>query len=561
MADGTMAGGLLAAALLVFAVTVQADVFNMPSGQTSLQFVTVGNPGNAPDTQVMDDGTTGYGSVPYVYQMGKYDVTVGQYLQFLNAVATTSDPDGLYNSNMGGSIFPTFPIVQSGSPGKYSYAVTGTYSQGVNCPIFDVSWGAAARFCNWLQNGQPTGSEGNSTTETGAYTLDGATSGAALMAVTRNPGATYFLPTENEWYKAAYYVGGGTNAGYWLYPTQSNSVPSNLLSAAGKNNANYYSSGYSDPSNGLTPVGAFSASPGPYGTYDMGGDVFQWNETAVTSSYRGFRGGAFDANASEMISSYREGAYYPYAAYFDIGFRVAALPQPANSVWANAVSGSWSSTGNWLGGVVPNAAGAGAVFNASTTAALTITLDSPQTVGTLQFGNSGSAHVGYTLSGSGSNYLTLNNSGSGATITVTGGSQAIDAPIVLADNLVVTTGGTTAWTLSFGTASSITDDGRGYSLTMNGTGGTLILSGSDTYSGGTNIDAGRLIITNNAALPDGSSLTVGSGGTLIFDPSLAGAATVSTLSAVPEPGSVLVLGVGAIGLLAYARRWRRGAKA
>ena len=59
------------------------------------------------------------------------------------------------------------------------------------------------------------------------------------MAITRNAGATYFIPSENEWYKAAYYKGGGTNAGYWTYPTQSNTAPSNVLSATGTNNANY----------------------------------------------------------------------------------------------------------------------------------------------------------------------------------------------------------------------------------------------------------------------------------------------------------------------------------
>jgi hypothetical protein len=52
--------------------TAGADVFNMPSGQTSLQFVTVGDPGNAADVVVMDDGTRGYGAVPYVYKMGPY---------------------------------------------------------------------------------------------------------------------------------------------------------------------------------------------------------------------------------------------------------------------------------------------------------------------------------------------------------------------------------------------------------------------------------------------------------------------------------------------------------
>ena len=86
--------------LLAVGGTASADVFNIPAGQTSLQFVTVGDPGNAPDTVVETNfGTSGYGSVNYLYQIGKYDVTAGQYTQFLIAVAA-SDPYGLWVSNM-----------------------------------------------------------------------------------------------------------------------------------------------------------------------------------------------------------------------------------------------------------------------------------------------------------------------------------------------------------------------------------------------------------------------------------------------------------------------------
>ena len=76
------------------APTAQADVFNMAPGLTSLQFVTVGNPGNAPDTRY--NGIS-VGSVDHVYQIGKYEVTAGQYTEFLNAVAK-ADPNGLYNA-------------------------------------------------------------------------------------------------------------------------------------------------------------------------------------------------------------------------------------------------------------------------------------------------------------------------------------------------------------------------------------------------------------------------------------------------------------------------------
>ena len=317
----------IAVAFLVVsaAVSVRADVFNMPSGQTSLQFVTVGDSGNA------SDPSTGYGSVGYAYQMGEYDVTVGQYCQFLNAVATSGDPYGLYNSWMV-AYFSSCKITQNGTSGSYSYAVAGSASGRYDMPIFAVTWGDAARFCNWLQNGQPAGPEGSGTTETGAYTLSGATAVEALMPVNRNTGAEYFIPSEDEWYKAAYYKGGGTNAGYWLYPTQSNAAPSNVLSSTGTNNANFYISTYCDPTNRLTVVGAFTGTPGPYGTYDMGGDVFQWNE-ANSSGFRGERGGSFGSGHWNQLASTTRYYEDPRSESAGTGFRVAAsevVPEPGS---------------------------------------------------------------------------------------------------------------------------------------------------------------------------------------------------------------------------------------
>ncbi len=181
---GVIARGLLAAAFAASAATGQAaSVFNMPSGETSLSFVTVGKPGNPAALPISISG-----SVPYVYQMGTYDVTVAQYCQFLNSVATQSDPYGLYNPSMA-TDYPTIAINQNGSAPSYSYTVAGIDNQAANCPIFEISWGDAARFCNWLQNGQPTsGTEATGTTETGAYTLSGATSNTALNAVAQRRG-------------------------------------------------------------------------------------------------------------------------------------------------------------------------------------------------------------------------------------------------------------------------------------------------------------------------------------------------------------------------------------
>ena len=243
------------------------------AGMVDISLVTVGDPGNLPDP------ATSYGAVPYMYQIGEYDVTVGQYCAFLNAVAARGDPYGLYNPAMApGSIggFTSFGITHTSTSGGFSYAVSSSYNQAANCQIYDVTWGDAARFVNWLANGEPTGPEGPGTTETGTYALNGGTSNAALMAVTRVATATWVLPTVNEWYKAAVYYGGGTNSAYWTYATQSNDAPSNVLSATGTNNANYLMPNNEPPNYGftsveaLTPVGAFADSPGPFGTYDMG---------------------------------------------------------------------------------------------------------------------------------------------------------------------------------------------------------------------------------------------------------------------------------------------------
>lgn len=338
--------------LALAASSAGADVFHMPSGQASLEFVTVGDAGNAPDTRVMiSDGTSGYGAVPYVYQMGKFDVTARQYAQFLNAVAAT-DSYGLYNTRMASTSLIGCGISRSGTAGSYTYSVT----RNPDFPANYVSWASAARFANWLANGQPTGLQASGITETGSYDLSGthafydangrplAGVDAALAAVVRSPGATYVIPSEDEWYKAAYYKGGGTDVGYWKYPTRSDTAPSNVLSSTGTNNANYAADGYgyTDPANYLTSVGYFAGSPGPYGTFDQGGDVSQWHEgiqhNAITGYYyRGNRGGSFHGDS--FGAGFRNFSY-PTGEDEWLGFRVAVVPDPVTlSLFAVALGG------------------------------------------------------------------------------------------------------------------------------------------------------------------------------------------------------------------------------
>jgi hypothetical protein len=198
-----------------------------------------------------------------------------------------------------------------------------------------------------LHNGQPTGAQGPGTTETGAYTLNGATSNEDLLAVTRNPGATWFLPTENEWYKAAYYQPaalGGDLDSYWLYPMKTNSEPySDQPPGTTPTNtrvgnfykyddaANGYDDGYavtgspnfSNFQNYLTNMGSYTSSPSFYGTFDQGGNVAEWNET-------GQRGGSWAFDSGRLQSSFSFIGRSAVNSDVDSGFRVAsAIPEPS----------------------------------------------------------------------------------------------------------------------------------------------------------------------------------------------------------------------------------------
>ena len=254
-------------------------------------------------------------------------MTAGQYTEFLNAVAAT-DTYGLYNTEMWDGFF-SCKIERSGSAGSYAYSVAGDWA---NRPVNYVSWGDAARFANWLHNGQPTGAQGPSTTEDGSYYLNGATIDYWLMAVTRKAEARVWLPSEDEWYKAAYHKNDGATGNYWDYATGTNALPSNdLVDPDPGNNANFYQDGHTigNPYS-RTEVGEFENSESPYGTFDQSGNIWEWNEATVGSAFRGLRGGADANHASSMVAAYRY-MYYPSYEYSGFGFRVAT-PEPATLV-------------------------------------------------------------------------------------------------------------------------------------------------------------------------------------------------------------------------------------
>jgi len=298
----------------------------------TMDTVTVGDPGNAGELSGLGAGGYGpdriCGSVGYNYNIGKYEVTAGQYTAFLNAKAAT-DTYALYNPGMSNTSYGS-GITQNGDSGSYTYSVASDWA---NRPVNLVSYWDSCRFANWLGNGQGAGS-----TETGAYTLNGY-NGDDGRTIQRNAGWTWAVTSEDEWYKAAYYKGGGPNAGYWEYPTSSDTAPGQDMADVSGNNANYYTYPYAYPIDSgkyTTVAGEFQNSDSPYGTFDQGGNVFEWNETIgyqdATYAPRCLRGGSFAFGGGGLQASSR--SYYdfpPTGEGASIGFRVSeVVPEPSS---------------------------------------------------------------------------------------------------------------------------------------------------------------------------------------------------------------------------------------
>jgi sulfatase modifying factor 1 len=300
----------------------------------TMDYVSVGHAGN------VADGTS-YGAVAYAYQIGKYEVTNAQYGEFLNAVDPGgANANGIYNDNMGsdgrGGITYT--------PGAASGAKYTIRSNMGDKPVNFVSWYDAARFTNWLGNGQGAGS-----TETGAYTLSGNTG-----IITKNVGATVYLPSEDEWYKAAYYdpttgAGGGDN--YWAYPTQSDTAPTEasanstgVISNPVGNVANYNSGAdWNSLDGNVTTVGSAGAAANSYfGTADQAGNVYEWNDAVIDveffGSLRGLRGGSWNNYfLNNFLAASNRNYLSPASEINSLGFRVASVPVPEPSAFLVSV--------------------------------------------------------------------------------------------------------------------------------------------------------------------------------------------------------------------------------
>jgi hypothetical protein len=296
--------------------TLGALLLSAPASAVAIDWTFVGNPGNACETQSQLGGC--FGAVPYAYNIGTYEVTNSQYAEFLNAVASVADPNALYDPFMGAGLGG---ITQTCS----DFCTYSVIAGRGNMPVNYVSWYDTLRFANWLHNGQPTGVQDGTTTEDGAYTIT--QQGLENNSITRNPGATIFLTNENEWYKAAYHNAVGLAAtDYFDYPASSDTMTTCANPTATANRANC--GAVVGTGAELTSKGSYPGSPSPYGTFDQGGNVYEWGET-IFGPDRVLRGGSYGTGPNELAASAVYSANAVNGEKDFIGFRVAMIPEPS----------------------------------------------------------------------------------------------------------------------------------------------------------------------------------------------------------------------------------------
>jgi hypothetical protein len=267
----------------------------------TMEFVGVGNPQNPADTVVTgfpgNFTTNFFGAVPNSFRMAKFEVTRGMIQAF--------DP----------------MMSMSAAPG----ASTTSH------PATGLSWNHMARFVNWMNTNRGhspaykfSSPYGSMTANDNIQMWSPGEAGYNPANPFRNANAVYVLPSEDEWYKAAYH--GGTNR-YWIYTTGSDLGPARV--ASGTNGAVY-----SDMMNALTNPAIVTQAGGPsfYGTVGQGGNVAEMTESsfsrtnnAATNS-RLFRGGSWASMVFDLQKSTRSNTgLAPTTSTNNVGFRVAQI--------------------------------------------------------------------------------------------------------------------------------------------------------------------------------------------------------------------------------------------
>ena len=327
--------------LACFAVPVAAQ-----PGPDGIDWVTVGAPGNTPYLGFSDplSPTYGHGSVGYEFNIGRTEVTTGQWMEFLNAAMARPDPLPFAQTFWwdtpvfwGAEADPTYS-----GPGT-RFRLRSNVADAAMVPVGGISWRHAAVMCNWLHNGKAAA---QSAFSSGAY--DVSTFGPELShptftdQATRSPGARYWIPSLDEYLKAVYYdphhAGPGVG-GWWSRPNGSDTPlvygppPSFGGDGTGQANAGFRLPGEAHLN---IPLGAYPHVQSPWGLLDAAGGTVEWLEdiwATPTEMYR-MRDGSARGNTStglDMLIWW--GTDSPHLSTSTQGVRLAsAVPSPGGSI-------------------------------------------------------------------------------------------------------------------------------------------------------------------------------------------------------------------------------------
>lgn len=322
-------------------IAVPVPVAEAPAPNTATA-TTLNSPADE-EIELTQVDAAGLGDVDYVFEIGAFEVTNAEYAAFLNAVASQGDPNSLFDSMMTYGIDGGISRFRVGlQPSTFRYLAKPHMADK---PVNYVTWFDAARFVNWLENGQPRGPQGPGTTETGSYDLTGGD--GTYVSVQRSAEARWILPSWTEWRKAAFHDPiRRVQPSFWSYSTQSNDPPQSSpatddghIMIPGDNVVNYGSEANWNGSISGNVVTVGSAGPASaYGAFDMNGNVAEWTEQVVCVSGicgRNVVGGSYESQLSEdgeisgllICFAPIHGAGGETYSAGSVGFRVARLSQ------------------------------------------------------------------------------------------------------------------------------------------------------------------------------------------------------------------------------------------
>lgn len=311
---------------------------------SGIDFVRIGAVGNAPwaGDGTPGDRAIGRGGVNYEYNIGRFEVNTAQWVEFMNAVydrpAGDTIPHVLQTGFWGAA--STTPINSANPAARRWTTPAGNEMRAVG----GITWRTAAIYCNWLCNNK---SLDQSAFMNGAY--DVSTFGFEALPfgqrftdqLAHTPGARYYIPTWDEWLKAAHYDpqkqnSDGSVGGWWTYSNGSDQPWIGARPSAG-GTANFGFSGTGPNSPFIIPLGAYSGTS-PWGLYDVAGATTEWTESVLTDGIgRRFRindGSPWNSSLGTSIadSLYTEyGDVVPNDPDLSFGFRLAmAIPAPSS---------------------------------------------------------------------------------------------------------------------------------------------------------------------------------------------------------------------------------------